>query len=119
MLDYLKNLDKPFDILDFLPYEDDDGNEGIKVEAYQYADAGESVGCSEMGHAYHIIIFKLDEDESVETCTKDHDFFDGILIEPREYLSRMIPNGWFGVLARKTTTSSQFAQETFDRIKAM
>jgi len=119
MLDYLKTLDKPFDILDFLPYEDDDGNEGIKVEAYQYADPGESVGCSEMGHAYHIIIFKMEEDESVEACTKDHDFFDGILIEPREYLSRMIPNGWFGVLARKTTTSAKFAQETFDRIKAM
>lgn len=116
MLEYLKALDQPYDILNFLPYEDGEGNDAIKIEAFDYAKPGINVDFSEMGLAWHIIIFRLNEDE---TSTTDHDFFDGILIEPREYISRMITDGWFGVIAKKTTTSADFAKATFDRIRGI
>jgi hypothetical protein len=37
--------------------------------------------------------------------------------EPLEYISRMIKCDFYGVVAKKTTTSSDFIQNMFDKLK--
>jgi hypothetical protein len=111
MLDYLKVLkDDDHDAYFFLPGPKEDT---IHLEGATYKDAGENVGGSAMGNAYHVILFKEDEEGELV----DIDMFDAIFSDPLEYMSGLIPSGIFGIMARKTTTSSNFIQKTFDKLQ--
>lgn len=111
MLDYLKVLqNEEHDALFFLPGPKKDT---IHLEGATYKDAGENIGGSEMGNAYHVILFKEDEDGELV----DIDMFDAIFSDPLEYMSGLIPSGIFGIMARKTTTSNNFIQKTFDKLQ--
>jgi hypothetical protein len=110
MLDYLKVLrDDEHDAYFFLPGPKDDT---IHLEGATYKDAGENVGHSAMGNAYHVILFKEDEEGELV----DIDMFEAIFMDPLEYMSNLIPSGIFGIMARKTTTSNNFIQKTFDKL---
>ena len=111
MLDYLKVLkDDDHDAYFFLP-----GPKGntIHLEGASYKDAGENVGHSAMGNAYHVILFK----EAADGELVDIDMFEAIFMDPLEYMSNLIPSGTFGIMARKTTTSDSFIQKTFDKLQ--
>ena len=111
MLDYLKVLkNDEHDALFFLPGPKKDT---IHLEGATYKDAGEDVGGNELGKAYHVILFK----ENAEGELVDVDMFDAIFVDPLEYMSGLIPSGIFGIMARKTTTSNNFIQKTFDKLK--
>jgi hypothetical protein len=45
------------------------------------------------------------------------DKFEAILTSPLDYISMLIPDDWFGIVCRKTTTSDKFAKEAFDNIR--
>ena len=110
MLDYLKVLqDKEHDAYFFLPGPKEDT---IHLEGATYKDAGENVGGSNMGSAYHVILFKEDPEGELV----DIDMFDAIFMDPLEYMSGLLPSGIFGIMARKTTTSNNFIQKTFDKL---
>ena len=110
MLDYLKVLqDKEHDAYFFLPGPKEDT---IHLEGATYKDAGENIGGSNMGNAYHVILFKEDTDGELV----DIDMFDAIFMDPLEYMSGLLPSGIFGIMARKTTTSNNFIQKTFDKL---
>jgi hypothetical protein len=110
MLDYLKVLkDEEHDAYFFLPGLTEDT---IHLEGASYKDAGENVGHSEMGNAYHVILFK----EAADGELTDIDMFDAIFMDPLEYMSGLLPAGIFGIMARKTTTSNSFIQKTFDKL---
>jgi len=106
MLDVLREIEE-YDTIFFVPHPEDD--EQVRVEVGQYKDRGDKVGGSEVGDNFDIILFRLDEDEYVT----DLDRFDAILVEPREYISRMIKNDWYGMVSRKTTTSKELADGIF------
>lgn len=110
MLDYLKILkDDEHDAYFFLPGPKRDT---IHLEGANYKDAGENIGGSDMGHAYHVILFKEDSEGELV----DIDMFDAIFMDPLEYMSGLLPSGIFGIMARKTTTSNNFIQKTFDKL---
>lgn len=106
----LKNMEsiKDFDVLFFLPKDE----ESLKIELCDYTNPGQPVGGNDMGKEYHITLFKLNE-----TGTCDLDSFDAILADPKTYVSMLIPQDWYGFVARKTTTSLSFVKETIDKIK--
>lgn len=111
MLDFLKSIkDDNFDAFFFMPGPQEDT---VKVEGAKYKEAGNYIEGSVMGNMYHIILFKQDEDGT----PIDPDLFEAILIEPLEYVSRMISCDFYGVVAKKTTTSSEFVKTTFDKLK--
>jgi hypothetical protein len=110
MLDYLHEFKEvTFDCLTFFP---DYGNDGLKIEAQRYKDPGEKLGGSEMGDEYHIVLFKEDEE-----CFFDLDHFEAVLSDPLEYVSQLIPCGFFGMVSKKTTTSTVFIEKSLDLIK--
>lgn len=111
MLDFLKDLNSfDYDSLLFMPGPEKDS---IKVEGHNYKDPGETIIESTMGFTYHIILFK----ETTEGKICHEDLFDAVLIEPLEYMSRMISDDWYGMVARKTTTSYKFVKDAFDKLQ--
>jgi hypothetical protein len=98
-----------YDILFFLPHEESDSK--VKVESALYKIRGEplDIHCEGIHHSFDIVLFRMDEEEMV-----DLERFQGVLTEPREYVSRMIKSDFYGMVARKTTTSAQVVQDAFD-----
>jgi hypothetical protein len=110
MLDYLKHLkNEKFDFLTFL---EGDREDSIQICGTEYVNPGESVDTSPMGNSYHIILFR--EHETNKDEYDDVDSFDAILVDPLEYISGLIPSGWYGIIARKTTTSRPLIDRMLD-----
>jgi len=101
--------DEPFDAFFFLPGEKEDT---IHLESATYKDAGEKVGGSNMGDSYHVILFREAEDGELV----DVEQFEAVLVHPITYITRMLGIDWFGIVARKTTTSNTFIENTFDKL---
>jgi len=38
-------------------------------------------------------------------------------LDPYEYISNLLPQEWFGMVVRKTTTSGAFVQRIFDKLQ--
>jgi hypothetical protein len=111
MLDFLKEIkNEKFDAFFFIPGPEEDV---VKVEGARYKDPGKTIDGSKMGDMYHIMLFKQDD----EGNPVDPDLFEAILTEPLEYVSRMITCDFYGLVAKKTTTSNEFIQNTFDKLK--
>ena len=112
MLDYLQPLkDADVDVIMF--FEGSQPN-SIKVEGNQYEDRGTPVGGNDIGNAYHVILCK---DHPTEDKYDQFDNFEAMLAEPLEYISGLIPEGWYGVIAKKTTTSHEPITRMLDLFK--
>jgi hypothetical protein len=107
----IKNEDP--DAIFFVPTDTADGS--LHVETKNLNDQGEKLDGSPMGDCYHVILFKVDE----EGDPKFLDRFEAILVKPLEYISMLIPDDWYGIVCRKTTTSGEFVQKMFDELKSM
>jgi hypothetical protein len=114
MLEILKDFKKnDFDMLMFTPNLKKEDT--IDVETVQYIDRGEKIDYSTMGDAYHIVLFREDEDGDVV----DFDHFEAILTDCLEYASGLIPYSWYGFICKKTTTSHTILNKILDNIKNM
>ena len=103
--------DKNLDFYTFFPKED--SPKEVIIRGLQYKVKGELLDASEIGDCYHILLFKEKEDSTTEHL----DYYDAILIDPLEYMSSLIPQGWFGMIGKKTTTSTAIFDDTFDKLK--
>jgi len=113
MLEFLKKLnEEDYDTYLFLPGEQENN---VHVQGSMYKDPGTKLDGSMLGDCYHIILFKEDDDGSVINL----DLFEAILSSPLEYISMLMPNDWYGIICKKTTTSHPYVQKTFDNIKEM
>lgn len=113
MLDYLKPLsEQKFDCLMFVPGEKENS---LHIEGSDYKDPGEKLDTHEIGDTYHIILYKENDEKGIYAL----DLFEAVLGDPLEYASRLIPNGWYGMFAKKTTTSESFVNKAFDTLKKM
>jgi hypothetical protein len=112
MLDFLKPIKN--DKFDFLSFLDGDKENSIQIQAQDYANPGEKLGGNTLGDEYHIILFRGHETQDKYI---DLDYFDAILPDPLEYISGLIPAGFFGIIARKTTTSQKIVNKIVDKMK--
>ena len=114
MLDFLKKLkedpDGPYDAIFFLPGDKEDE---IHIEGNLFKNAGEPIGGSEMGPLYEVVLFR-DDKENDKLYAVDR--FEAVFSDPYEYISNLIPQDWFGMIVKKTTTSSGFIQRIFDKL---
>jgi hypothetical protein len=100
MLDFLKPWRN--EKYDFMTFTEGKKEDTIDIFGHEYTDSGEPLKASAMGECYHIILFRSHKTEDRYT---DLDSFEAILSDPLEYMSGLIPQGWYGVIAKKTTTS--------------
>ena len=114
MLESLKHLkNQYFDVLTFL---EDEEETQIKIELNTYTTPGEKVGGNQIGELYDIILFQDHEEDEEKFDKLDH--FVAILGDPLEYISQLIPSGWYGIIARKTTTSEEIVSKWLDNIRS-
>lgn len=114
MLDFLRAVKK--EDYDFITFFEGDKKSWINVNCQEYTNRGDPVEFSDMGFKWHIILFRnhVTEDKFV-----GFDHFEAILLDPLEYISGLIPDGWFGIIAKKTTTSDLVVQKLLDKCKQM
>ena len=98
-----------FDCLTFLPSEDDN----VRIEAGRFEKQGEKLGGSKLGDSYEVILFKDGDDGPTHI-----DHFKTILVCPLEYASHLIPAGWYGMIMKWTTTSSEVSEDLLEKIKS-
>lgn len=98
------------DVLQFLP-GDDEGD--IVLQSGKYIDEGTPIGGSTLGDAYHINLLKFNKEGDPE-----FDSFDSILVDPLTYMSHIIPAGFYGIIARKTTTSKEANDDVYSKFQA-
>jgi hypothetical protein len=111
MLEFLKPLkNQTYDFLTFLEGKKDGS---IEILSQDYANPGEKIGGSVMGDSYHIILFRDHKED--KDAYSDLDRFEAILADPLEYISRLIPAGFYGIIARQTTTSTDIINRLVDR----
>jgi hypothetical protein len=116
MLDFLRPMaNTNCDCITFVENPNNKGN--LQIKGQMYNEPGEKVGGSVMGDEYHIILFR--DHKTDPELYDDVDCFDAVLIDPLEYMSNLIKGGWYGVIARKTTTSKNFIDRTLDLFKEM
>jgi hypothetical protein len=113
MLDFLSEFkNKKFDVMYFISGKKKDS---IDVTQRTYVNFEESVGRSSLGDCYHIVLFR--EDDSGNLINPDK--FEAILIDPLEYISDLISQDWYGIVARKTKNSHELINKAFDKLKVM
>lgn len=77
----------------------EEGKESI-IQGLVYNEQGEKIGGSSMGDMFHITMFR----DSEEGFT-DKESFEAILVCPYTYSEKLMKDGWFGMIAMKTSTS--------------
>lgn len=102
---FLRLKTENFDGINFYINEDGD----VEVDVFTYKNPSEKLKGSEMGDLYDIIIFPEDPPKMPER-------FSAVLTSPTHYVTRMIEDGFLGVVARKTTTSDEFMDNTLSHM---
>jgi hypothetical protein len=103
MKEFLRVLkDKNFDGINFYYNEDDDH----EVTGFQLKEFGEKKEGSMMGDMYDIIVVKYYPPHLP-------DRFEAILSSPLHYISRMMEDGFVGVVVKATTTTDNFMHDIF------
>ena len=109
MLKFLSDFkDKKFDVIYCVSSNDG----GVDFYGHYYKGDVTRTEETEFGSKYHIILYKEDS----KGLLYNVDMFEAILTDPLEYLSGLLPSGWFGVFFKKTTVSDTIAQLTFDEM---
>lgn len=109
MLDFFKKMGTEFDVIFFLPHDEEEN--GVYIESATYNKPGKLIDNGSIGPAWHIFLFK-----KTDKGISDKDSFVGIFSDPREYISNLIPQDWYGFVAKKTTTSKKFINATIDKL---
>jgi len=110
MLEFLNQIkNEKFDVMYFIAGDKDDS---IEIQLRQFKESEEFVRGTELGSYYQILLYKHDKDG---TCILP-DKFEAILIDPLEYVSGLIPQDWFGVIAKKTKNSHKIIDNLFDKM---
>ena len=96
-----------WDVLSFLSDPEDD--EKIHINGVRFKEPGEYVIGKNEVQIYHIALAK----ENMEDPEKliHYDYFEAGLVDPLIYLSELIPQGWIGFVAKKTSTSQEFVDD--------
>jgi len=111
MLEFLQPLkDRNHDFFTFLAGEEEGA---INIMGSEYVNPGEKIGGSSLGDLYHIVLFRDSKENRDEY--DDVDTFEAILACPLEYASGLINGGFYGIIAKKTTTSHNL----MDKLVAM
>lgn len=96
------------DAISFLPSSENEDE--TVIHGLTYKEKGDSIGGSVLGHSYDILTFRFFGDE----CIKDH--FEAILVCPYTYSEKLMQEGHFGLVARKTTTSIEMVTKVSKNI---
>ena len=97
------------DAVSFLPEPEHPDN--TIIQGLTYREKGENIGGSILGHSYDIITFRHDGDNYVNM-----DHFEAVLVCPYTYGEKLMKEGNYGFIAKKTTTSIDLVNTILNKI---
>jgi hypothetical protein len=100
------------DAISFFPNPDD--NSDVIIQGLLYKEAGESIGGGSHGNSYDIVTFKKRGNDFTD---KDH--FEAVLVCPYTYSEKLLKDGYFGFVAKKTTTSKELVDYVMVNVDAL
>ena len=103
-------FDDGVDGVSFLPTREDFSEIDVKGFSYDKKSKYEKY---KIGHKYHIFLYKCNEDGEVIHI----DFFDAILTDPVVYAVHIIDCNFYGIIAKKTKSSSKIIKSIYNKIK--
>jgi len=112
MLDFMKEIENA-DYISFLPHQENENAVEVLSQYFNEEIKGDPVGGNSVGPAYHVILFKVDEEDEII----HEDYFDAIFSDVREYISELIPQDWFGLVMKKTTKSGPLFEKMIANLK--
>jgi hypothetical protein len=77
-----------------------DSREQTVIHGLTYVENGDNIGSSTMGNSYDIVTFR-ESDEGFY----DKEHYQAILVCPYTYSEKVMKDGLFGIIAKRTTTS--------------
>lgn len=111
MKELLKQLfDDDIDGVSFIP--DERNVDDLCIRSFTYKRRGK-VQTQELGDTYHILIYKQDSENNVAHS----DNFTAILTDPHEYANWIINCGFYGIISKKTKSSTKFVNDIYKKIK--
>jgi len=112
MLDFMKEIEN-VDYISFLPHEENENAVEVLSQNFHEEVKGVPIDGSPLGPAYHVILFKVDEEDEII----HKDYFDAIFTDVREYISELIPQDWYGLVMKKTTKSGPLFEKMIANLK--
>lgn len=113
MREFFQNLEskdhdgfRVFDGFNFFKNEDGD----TEITGFAYNVPGDKINGTNLGEMYDIIILQ-------DNPPKMPERFGAILTSPMHYMSRMIEQGFYGIVARMTTTSEKIIDTIFSEME--
>jgi hypothetical protein len=100
------------DAISFFP--NPDNYEDVVIQGLIYKEKSESIGGSSMGDSYDIVTFRKNGDDF---SNKDH--YEAILVCPYTYGNKLLKEGYFGFIAKKTTTSKELLDYVMVNVDAL
>ena len=83
----------------------------INVSGFHYTKKSKYEICN-LGNVYHIMLYKCDDDG----CAYHHDNFTAVLTDPHVYVNNIINCGFYGVVVKKTKTSTKFMKSVYQKV---
>ena len=114
----MRTMGNDYDIISFfkdVELSEKNDDEIIDINFRTYTEPGEKHESGGLGDTWHIVIcYNLNDDEDK---IKPVDYFEAILLDPKEYASNLIKQGFCGMLARKTSNSTSFVSGFVDKVE--
>jgi hypothetical protein len=108
---FVKMKDAKCHAIAFLPSENPE--EQAIIQGLHYKELGDTIKTqSDIGDLYDIIIFRGDIDKGFS----DLEQFEAVLSCPFTYSDRMYHGNYYGVVAKKTTTSNEVVDSLIEKI---
>lgn len=101
-------FDDGVDGITFLPQGDIDN---LQIRGFLY-DKKSKYEVSGLGNLFHIVLYKCDGNGII--THKDN--FVAVLTDPYVYASHVIECGFFGIITKKTKSSSKFIKELYSKV---
>lgn len=109
MKDLLKEMFE--DNIDGICFIPEPSGAEMSIRSFNYKKKQKGV-VHDLGHVYHIILYKQDFDLSVYS----EDNFTAILTDPHVYADWIISCGFYGVISRKTKGSTKFMNDLYKKL---
>jgi hypothetical protein len=100
------------DAISFFP--NPDNHEDVVIQGLIYKEKSEPIGGSSLGNSYDIVTFRREGDDFT-----NKDYFEAILACPYTYGNNLLKAGYFGFIAKKTTTSKELIDYIMANVDAL
>jgi hypothetical protein len=111
MKETLKEMfDSKIDGICFMP--EDESHEELSIKTFNYKRKQKGEYTENLGYCYHIILYKSDPYEGIYS----EDNFTAILTDPHVYADWVIQCGFYGIISKKTKSSTKFINEVYKKL---